>query len=272
MVYRLATVLVAVLLLSSSLGSVPAAQADRYASLDKVLDTYVRDGRVYYRALKSERALLDRFVQALDLPADQLAAWPTDERKAFWLNAYDALVLTTVIDAYPIRGSSTAFPRDSVRQIPGGVDRTKHRVAGVRLTLDEIEDRMTTEFADARMLLAIGRGANGGGRLRSEVFRGADLTRQLDEAVKECTTRAACVSIDLVARTLTVNPLFGWRSAAFERTFVPLAAERWSSRTPLERAIAAMIFPHMFSRERELLTADTFRLGYGQFDWSLNEL
>ena len=88
------------------------------------------------------------------------------------------------------------------------------------MTLDAIEARMASEFGDARMLLAIGRGAVGGGRLRSEAFRGEAVGRQLEEAVKECAARAVCISVDLGTRTVTANPLFGWRAEAFERSFL----------------------------------------------------
>ena len=36
-----------------------------HARLDRILDTYVRDGLVYYRALKAERRVLDNYVDAL---------------------------------------------------------------------------------------------------------------------------------------------------------------------------------------------------------------
>jgi hypothetical protein len=250
----------------------PSAQGDRHAAFDRVLDTYVRDGLVYYRALKSERATLDRYVQSLDLPAQTLAGWPAAEREAFWLNAYNALVLRTVIDAYPIRGASSDYPRDSIRQIPGGFDKTAHRIAGERLTLDAIETRMLGEFHDARIVLAIGRGARGGGRLRSEAFRADDLPRQLGEAVKECAARTSCVAVEPAGHSMTLSPLIGWRAASFERTFVPEAGDRWKQRSPLERAVAAMVWPFLFGREQDVLAADMFTVKYGTFDWSLNEL
>jgi hypothetical protein len=78
--------------------------------------------------------------------------------------------------------------------------------------------------------------------------------------------------VDPSGGTLTISPLFGWRASAIERTFLPQAGDRWAQRTPLERAVAAMASPFLFARERDLLAADTFRLEYGEFDWSLNEL
>ena len=80
------------------------AQESRFAAgrkiFDDVLELYVRDGLVYYRALKLERAHFDRYIAAIaDAPIDSASR---EERLAFWLNAYDALVLKTVIDHYPI--------------------------------------------------------------------------------------------------------------------------------------------------------------------------
>src|SRR5688500_11137642 len=74
--------------------------ATRTANLDTVLDLYVRDGLVYYRALKSDRARLDSFVASL--ASASLDGAPPAEQIAFWLNAYNAIVLKTVIDQYPI--------------------------------------------------------------------------------------------------------------------------------------------------------------------------
>ncbi len=261
-----------------ALAAIPAApaataQQDLHADLDRILDTYVRDGRVYYRALEIERAALDRYLGTLGSVApDALERMSPPAREAFWLNAYNALVLRTVIDAYPIRGRSSDYPRDSIRQIPGAFDTAAHRIAGQRVTLDWIEAHMLAEFGDARVVLAVGRGANGGGRLRSEAYRAERLDAQLDEAVEECAHRVACVSIDRLAGTVTVTPLVGWHRQAFEHTFLPAAGDRWLSRSPIERAVAAMAFPYLFPREQDVLTANTFRLEYGTFDWSLNEL
>ena len=58
---------------------------------------------------------------------------------AFWLNAYNALVLKTVVDHYPIPQRSSEYPARSIRQIPGAFERTAHRVAGRTVTLDQIE-------------------------------------------------------------------------------------------------------------------------------------
>jgi hypothetical protein len=249
-----------------------AAEQDQDAAYDRLLDTYVRDGRVMYKALQTERAVLAGYVRTLDVPAATLAARPAAARKAFWLNAYNALVLQTVVTSYPIRGNSALYPRNSIRQIPGSFERLTHRVAGESLTLDAIEQRMLRDFGDARIVLAIGRGAIGSGRLRSEAYTADRVEAQLQEAVAECAAHLSCVTFSRETKTITVTPMVGWRTEAFEQAFVAAAGNRWPMRSAIERAIAAMLLPVVLPSERDFLMEDTFRLTYGEFDWSLNEL
>src|SRR6476661_2821607 len=106
---------------------------------DQLLDLNVRDGLVYYRALKSERGRLDRYAASLNVTTATYDAWSREHKMAFWINAYNAFVLQTVIDRYPIKGASKSYPPNSIRQIPGAFEQIKHRAAGRSVTLDEIE-------------------------------------------------------------------------------------------------------------------------------------
>ena len=251
--------------------SVVAAQTDQHAVLDRILDTYVREGNVYYRALKIERAALDRYVGSLDGPAAQVAGWSPAEQQAFWVNGYNALVLRTVIDAYPIRARTDEFPANSVRQVPGAFNEVRHAIGGRSVTLDQIEALLVDEFGDARLALVLGRAAMGGGRLRSEAYTAGRLEAQLAEMVRECATRVRCVRIDTIQDVVEVSPMIGWQELAFVRTFEPEAAT-WATRSAIERAVAGMVYPHVFHREREVLDRNTFQMTYREFDWRLNDL
>ena len=77
---------------------------------------------------KSERAKLD-WLRELAGGRERRCARREDQI-AFWLNAYNALVLRTVIDHYPIRAAHAEYPANSIRQIPGAFERLQHRVAG----------------------------------------------------------------------------------------------------------------------------------------------
>ena len=79
-----------------------------HVPFDALLDLHVRDGLVYYRALQADRGRLSRYIASLNAPAvvSGYATWSDDQKKAFWINAYNALVLQTVVDHYPIRGTA----------------------------------------------------------------------------------------------------------------------------------------------------------------------
>ena len=57
------------------LGGGLRAQTSGAAALDRMLDLYVRDGLVYYAALKAERATLDRFVTEISEEPAGFSAW-----------------------------------------------------------------------------------------------------------------------------------------------------------------------------------------------------
>jgi hypothetical protein len=247
------------------------AQSDvRPTPFDEILDLYVRDGFVYYRALKLERAKFDRVVD--QLAAARVGSVSRDEQLAFWLNAYNALVLRTVIDRYPIDGKSTLYPGNSIRQIPGAFETARHMVGGRSLTLDEIENTILPEFHDPRVYFALGRGAVGSGRLRSEAFAANRLEAQLTEVAGECARRPACVQVDRTGNQVLASSIFSWREREFAAAYSGAASSRFSGRSPIERAILAYVEPKLFGLEREFLAQDAFEMKFLPFDWSLNDL
>jgi len=151
-----------------------------HVPFDALLDPHVRDGLVYYRALQADRAWLNRYIASLNAPSvvSGYPKWSDDQKKALWLNAYNALVLQTVVNHYPIHGAAKGYPANSVRQIPGAFDRTPHAIAGKQVTLDQIENTVLADFDDPRVYLALGRGAVGSGRLRSEAFSAKAVGQQ----------------------------------------------------------------------------------------------
>lgn len=240
---------------------------------DEILDLYVRDGLVYYLALRNERAKFDRYVQALgDVSAETLASWPRERQLAYWINAYNAFVLRTVIDNYPIRGKSADYPANSIRQVAGAFERRAFRAGGRTLTLDAIERDVIPAFNDARALLALSRGATGGPRLKSEVYTPEKLDAQLETMQQELVTRRELVFVDIANERLSVNPLFSWREEAFTKSLAGRAPEIYSARSPLERAVLALIDQQLVPNERAFLRKNTFRMAFHDFDWKLNDL
>jgi hypothetical protein len=246
------------------------SQAPSLGPLDRMLDAYVRDGLVYYRALRSDRGGLDGYVEAL---ANQsIGTAPREEQIAFWVNAYNALVLKTVIDNYPIGQRSSDLPAGSIRQVPGAFDRTEHRAGRQLVTLDQIEESILTTFDDPRVFLALGRGAVGSPRLRSEAYTAARLEEQLDEAARECVQDSQCIRVDRLDNRIAVSSIFSWREDAFVKAYADSVDPTFNTRSPLERAILGLVSPELLRLERAFVSANAFQVEFIPFDWSLNDL
>ena len=268
----------AVLVLSVALAPVgaqqftPAPGADPlHTPLDEILDANVRDGLVYYRALKSTRGRLDRYVASLNVPAATYNGWSKPQQMAFWVDAYNAFVLETVIDHYPIHGTAPGAPSNSIRQIPGAFNRTTWRAAGRSVTLDAIENTILPPFNEPRLFLALGRGAVGSGRLRSEAYTGDRLERQLSDLQAEFVTNREMLQIDRTAGTMVVTPIVSWHDQAFVAAFDKGDAA-FAARSPIERAIIAFIMPNLLPLEKEFVQQNHFAVTFGTFDWHLNDL
>ena len=239
---------------------------------DQLLDIHVRDGLVYYRALRGSRAAFDRYVASLDVPSGEHDGWPRPRQIAFWINAYNAFVIESVLDHYPIRGRATTYPADSLRQVPGVFERQVRRAAGRRLTLDDIEKNVLAGFGDPRVFLALGRGSVGGGRLRSSAYSSDTLEADLVKVAAECVTRVECASVDSSGEVLSVTPIFSWREAEFVKAFGDDRGGAYPGRSPIERAILHVLAPHFLPGERQALARNAFAVKFTPYDWRLNDL
>jgi hypothetical protein len=244
-----------------------------HVPLDALLDIHVRDGLVYYRALQQDRARLNRYTASLNAPsvASALAAWDRDRQKAFWINAYNAFVLQTVVGHYPIRGRAPAYPADSIRQIPGAFEKTPHMAAGKSVTLDQIENLILTGFGDPRVFLALGRGAVGSARLRSEAFGAKMVERQLEDAKAQFATSPRHAKVDALAAKVSISPIVSWRAPSFIEKYAGDSFDL-PKRETIERAVIGFLRPHLLATEEEFIRKNSFQLTYEPFDWRLNDL
>jgi hypothetical protein len=243
---------------------VPAAGADPlHRPFDQILDQNVRDGMVYYRALLSGRGALDRYVASLNVPAATYDGWSKPQQMAFWVDAYNAFVLETVISHYPLHGT--------IRSIPGAFDKTTWHAAGKAVTLDQIEKTILPAFKEPRLFLALGRGCLGSGRLRSEAYTAERLDAQLDGLQAEFVNNAHMYKIDRLTNTLSVTPIMSWREADFTAAYDakdPVFAQR----SPLERAVVAFITPHLLPSEKDFIQKNEWKMAFLEMDWKLNDL
>jgi len=180
-------------------GVPPAARA-AYA---RILETYVDEGRVAYARLAEKgRGDLDRYLEAVakaDLPEDRSA------RIAFWVDAYNALVLRSVLE--------TGRPR-SVLDVDGFFDEREHRVAGREVTLDALEKDVLNPYArDPRTHFILVCGAVGCPILESEPYAGSDLEARMERATRRYLASGFGARVD--GNTLKLSKIFDWYAEDF---------------------------------------------------------
>jgi hypothetical protein len=261
-----------VLLSCALLSTYPAAQEFTPAPgaellhrpLDQILDVNVRDGLVYYRALKGERGRLDRYIASLNVTPAVYQGWSKFQQEAFWLNAYNAFVLATVINHYPLHGT--------IKQIPGAFDKTPWRAAGRTVTLDQIEKTLLPEFKEPRLYLALGRGGVGGGRLRSEAYTGDRIEKQLADIQMEFVNDRHMYRLDRMANTVSVTPILSWREAEFTAAYADKADPVFAQRSPVERALVAFVTANLLPSEKEFIRKNEWKMAFLEMDWRLNDL
>ena len=259
----LGVVLATVVLSAQQFTPAPGAEL-LHRPLDQILDVNVRDGLVYYRALKSDRGRLDRYAASLNVTPAAYQAWSKGQQMAFWVNAYNAFVLQTIVNHYPLKGT--------VKQIPGAFDRNTFRAAGRSVTLDQIEKTILPEFKEPRLFLALGRGAIGSGRLRSEAYTAERLEKQLADIQAEFVTNRQLFRVDRLANQISITPIMSWREAEFIDAYAAKADPLYGPRSPVERAIIAFVAPHLLPLEKALIKKNEFRIVFHEMDWRLNDL
>jgi len=120
--------LAAALLLAASLSAQPEGVPDP-APLDAVLAARARGGGFDYRgASGQDRKRLAAYLSNLgDARPEQMSS---DEKKALYINAYNAMAIAIVLDRYPVK---------SIMEIDGAFRKIRRRIGGRELSLDEIE-------------------------------------------------------------------------------------------------------------------------------------
>jgi len=200
----LVRLLLPLLLLSLPAGS---ALAFSHGGFDRILRTYVKSGRVDYGGIKENaRARLDAYVTAL--AQVRLTSMSRNERLAFYLNAYNALVIKAVVDRWP--------EIESVIKIKGFFDRFRYRVAGRELTLNQLENEVIRPtFADPRIHFALVCAARSCPPLRARAFRARGLGRVLDRLARGFVN--SWRGVRKRGERFRVSKLFKWYAQDFVR-------------------------------------------------------
>jgi len=222
------------------------------------LGKYVENGYVHYGAWKRNRANLDRYRKQLEsVSMHETASWSPMQRHAFWINAYNALVVTVILDNYPFKlGSKVVSIRDMYNNL-------HWTIAGQEVSLDSIRDHILrkTEIrydfisdiagrntqmrvgTDQRVLLSLCDATITSAPLRSEAYAARRLNKQLEDQTRKVIRNKDYIEVVVGRKTIVAGNYF----KVFKKDFgsypeYPALFEKSSSR---DRGLLRFIFHYL---------------------------
>lgn len=216
-------------------------------------------GQVDYATLKRSAGDLIRYTQILALmrPATY-QQWSNAEKIAFWINAYNALTLKSIIEKYPV---------SSIKKIAGVWNRNTHQVMGKAMTLDDIEHQiLRKQFNEPRIHMALVCASKGCPPLLNQPYTGAALNAQLNGRAQAFVASPQNFRIDRSKNSVYLSSLFKWYGQDFEKQYGTQAFQGSAK----ERASLHFLSQYLGAEASYLKTAQ-YQVRYLDYDWSLNK-
>jgi hypothetical protein len=245
-------------------GKVAASDFDHsYEGWDGLLRSVVSGGLVDYAAVARD-ARLERFISRLAaVDPEAVVAWSRPQQVAFYINAYNALTLQTIVDAMPLK---------SIRDIkPNAWDNARWTVAGRTISLDTIEHkRLRKDLKEPRVHFVLVCAARSCPELPARAILPAKLDEQLDGAARTFFGDPTKNRINQAGARLELSPILHWFGKDFvdwgAQAKLPVAGERSVAELAAIRTLAA----YVSAKDREFLASGSFEVVYNEYDWGLN--
>lgn len=213
-----------------------------FTAADKFLKNNVlqSNGLVNYGRIKADKTELNALV--FKIASASLNQTTDAEKQAFYINAYNILVIKQVID-----NNLPASPLD----VPGFFNQTTFQVAGKTLTLDQLEKNTLYGLKnDPRFHFALVCAAKGCPPLLNAAYLPNTLHQQLAQQAKTAVNNNNFVKINDATKKVSVSKIFDWYNNHF---------------TAGGKSVIGFINQYRNSTIPENYTVDFY-----EYDWSLN--
>ena len=215
----------------------PAALTDE---VNAFMKAHVTNGRVDYARLKKSDDDLDALYKQLG--SVNLNNASAGEKKAFYINAYNVAVIHEVVQAFPLKS-----PQDKA----GFFDKTKHRIAGQAMTLNQLEkEKLLKPYSDARVHFAVVCAAVSCPSLADFAYTAEKLDAQLDDRAKLSLNSPDFIRVDKGEKKVAISKIFDWYKDDFTKG-------------------GKSVLAYINGYRRDPIPAD-FKVSYYEYDWSLN--
>jgi len=239
-----------------------------HSQFTAVLAEVVVDSRVDYMAVVERRAALDLYLESLaNTDPTALAAATVPTQIAFWVNAYNACMLSQVADNYPIRPLRSIFgrlknavtdrPANSVWQIDDVFGREFCWVAGEERSQDGIEHGVIRPLGDPRIHFVVNCASVSCPPLLTKALRPETLDQQLDDAVRALLADPDHFRFDEDGAPLVeMNRVLEWYQEDFGD----------------EAGLRQFLAPFLEAEAAARLLDPATRIQFLEYDWHLNDL
>ncbi len=212
-----------------------------FSNADSFLKGTVHNGRVDYAAIKKSPEKLNALVDlAKEIRVKKIDA---ANYQAFWINAYNILVINGVVNNYPLKS-----PLD----VPGFFDKITYEVGGENISLNDIENKLLrANFPqEARyhfVLVCAGLGC-------PPIIPSAYLPASLDAQLEEQTIKALNDDnfIRLKKNKVQISQIFEWYTGDF-----------------IQNGASLVDFINTYRTEK---LPDGSKVSYYPYDWTLNAI
>lgn len=167
-----------------------------FTKANKFLENNVENGLVDYVALIKDPEELDElvlFISTLSVKEEK-----SEVQKAFYINAYNLLVIKSIISNYPV-----LYPLEEI----GLFSATKYKVGNEPYTLNELQGKLN-QFGDVRIVFVLSFGSIGSPQLASFAYLPSKLEKQIEERTKEVCNNQEFIRVAKNTSTVLMGEAF----------------------------------------------------------------
>jgi hypothetical protein len=256
-------------------GSVAAQETfdHEYKLLKVVLEKHVANGRINYARLLLERSNLDEVVRTFEaLKKKEYETFSQDQKRAFWINAYNLFVLRVVIDNYPIKSKEefSNYPKNSPMNIEGAWNDKTFKSPLGKVTLNRVQNDLLPSMGQPYWIFAVCNGTKGAPDLAPEPYLASRLADQLDKAAERFVRNPEKVAFDQAGKTITISKYLQIHGQGLiAKLYAP---DLYKRRDKLEIALLNLFIRHGDPALTPFVRGNLYNILWQTQDWSLNDV
>lgn len=207
---------------------------------DTFFNTYIKNGRVDYKSIKSNPETLNELVTLAK--GVRVSKSNVKEYQAFWINAYNITVIKGIVDKYPVKGPL---------KINGFFDKTTHEIGGVKTTLNDLENKLLRKVfpKEARFHFVLVCAGLGCPPIINEAYTPAKLEAQLQRQTTIALNNPSFIKVK--GNKVQLSQIFEWYKGDFTQNGSEI--------------------DYINKFRKETIPAKA-RVSYYPYDWTLNQV